>query len=50
MRDNMKKKTINMELLNSSSKASKRRHDFKALSTEPMTNNLIQQRLIYRYR
>ena len=50
-----------MELLNRSSKASKRRHDFKASSIEPMTNNLfnifkhyyvhsLQQTLIDRYR
>lgn len=50
-----------MELLNNSSKASKRHHDFKASSTEPMTNNLfnifkhyyvhsLQQTLIYIYR
>ena len=56
-----KKNTINMELLNSSSKASKRCHDFKSSSTEPMTNNLfnifkhyyvhsLQQTLIDRYR
>lgn len=50
-----------MELLSNSSKASKRHHDFKASSTEPMTNNLfnifkhycvhsLQQTLIYIYR